>query len=135
MTSTHAASIRYGSLSIPLSGQREINEAFGYLAHDPLERSIIERLEHSRTPHRIVIDHHGDDSYARFNQAAGQQHAGAEEITAIAFARGQGFATEIEGRPGGGVQKQVEGLGEVFPKAIQTTVQDVARRGSTPLLV
>ena len=33
------------------------------------------------------------------------------------------------------IQKQVEGLGEVFPKAIQTTVQDVARRGSTPLLV
>ena len=63
MTSTHAASIRYGSLSIPLSGQREVDEAFGYLAHDPLERSIIERLEHSRTPHRIVLDHHGDDSY------------------------------------------------------------------------
>jgi K+-transporting ATPase ATPase B chain len=33
------------------------------------------------------------------------------------------------------IQKQVEGLGEVFPKAILTTVQEVARRGSTPLLV
>jgi len=33
------------------------------------------------------------------------------------------------------IQKQVEALGEVFPKAIQTTVQEVARRGSTPLLV
>jgi K+-transporting ATPase ATPase B chain len=33
------------------------------------------------------------------------------------------------------IQKQVESLGQVFPKAILTTVQDVARRGSTPLLV
>jgi K+-transporting ATPase ATPase B chain len=33
------------------------------------------------------------------------------------------------------IQKQVEGLGQVFPRAIQTTVQEVARRGSTPLLV
>jgi K+-transporting ATPase ATPase B chain len=33
------------------------------------------------------------------------------------------------------IQKQVEGMGQVFPKAMQTTVQEVARRGSTPLLV
>jgi K+-transporting ATPase ATPase B chain len=33
------------------------------------------------------------------------------------------------------IQKQVEGLGQVFPKAILATVQEVARRGSTPLLV
>ena len=33
------------------------------------------------------------------------------------------------------IQKHVEALGQVFPKAILTTVQDVARRGSTPLLV
>jgi len=63
MTSTPAATVRYGSLTIPLSGQREIDEAFGYLAHDPVERSLIERLERSRTPHRIVMDHHGNDSY------------------------------------------------------------------------
>jgi hypothetical protein len=63
MTSTHPATVRYGSLTIPLSAQREIDEAFGYLAHDPVERSLIERLEHSRKPHRIVIDHHGNDSY------------------------------------------------------------------------
>ncbi len=31
--------------------------------------------------------------------------------------------------------RQVEALGQVFPKAILTAVQDVARRGSTPLLV
>jgi len=33
------------------------------------------------------------------------------------------------------IQKLVEGLGKAFPKGIQTTVQEVARRGSTPLLV
>jgi potassium-transporting ATPase ATP-binding subunit len=33
------------------------------------------------------------------------------------------------------IQRQVEALGQVFPKAILSTVQDVARRGSTPLLV
>ncbi len=33
------------------------------------------------------------------------------------------------------VQKQVEALGQVFPKVIQSTVHDIARRGSTPLLV
>src|SRR6266436_5069168 len=31
------------------------------------------------------------------------------------------------------IQKHVESLGKVFPKAILTTVQEVARRGSTPL--
>jgi K+-transporting ATPase ATPase B chain len=33
------------------------------------------------------------------------------------------------------IQKHVESFGQIFPKAILTTVQDVARRGSTPLLV
>ncbi|HVO45308.1 MAG TPA: potassium-transporting ATPase subunit KdpB, partial [Steroidobacteraceae bacterium] len=33
------------------------------------------------------------------------------------------------------IQKHVEGLGQIFPRAILTTVQEVARRGSTPLLV
>jgi potassium-transporting ATPase ATP-binding subunit len=33
------------------------------------------------------------------------------------------------------IRKQVEALGQVFPKAIQVTVEEVARRGSTPLLV
>src|ERR1700744_3322898 len=33
------------------------------------------------------------------------------------------------------IQKHVEALGQVFPKSILTTVQEVARRGSTPLLV
>jgi K+-transporting ATPase ATPase B chain len=33
------------------------------------------------------------------------------------------------------IQKHVESLGQVFPKSILTTVQEVSRRGSTPLLV
>jgi K+-transporting ATPase ATPase B chain len=33
------------------------------------------------------------------------------------------------------ITKHVEASGSVFPKGIQTTVQEVARRGSTPLLV
>ena len=33
------------------------------------------------------------------------------------------------------IQKWVESRGQVFPKAVLTSVQDVARRGSTPLLV
>jgi K+-transporting ATPase ATPase B chain len=33
------------------------------------------------------------------------------------------------------IRRQVEGFGQLFPKAVETTVQDVARRGSTPLIV
>src|ERR1700730_5532363 len=33
------------------------------------------------------------------------------------------------------IQKHIEALGQVFPRSILTAVQDVARRGSTPLLV
>jgi potassium-transporting ATPase ATP-binding subunit len=33
------------------------------------------------------------------------------------------------------IQKHIEALGQAFPKTILTTVQEVARRGSTPLLV
>ena len=33
------------------------------------------------------------------------------------------------------IQRHVEGLGQVFPRAVLSTVQDVARRGSTPLVV
>jgi K+-transporting ATPase ATPase B chain len=33
------------------------------------------------------------------------------------------------------IQKHIEGLGQAFPKTILNTVQEVARRGSTPLLV
>jgi K+-transporting ATPase ATPase B chain len=33
------------------------------------------------------------------------------------------------------IMKHVEATGSVFPKGMQSTVQEVARRGSTPLLV
>ena len=55
--------VHYGSLSIPAAARDEIDAAFAYLGRDPVERSLIERLERSRTPHRIVIDHHGNDAY------------------------------------------------------------------------
>ena len=63
-TSAHPhATVHYGSLMIPLAAQRQIDEAFAYLAQDSVERALIERLEHSPVRHRIEIDHHGDDSY------------------------------------------------------------------------
>jgi potassium-transporting ATPase ATP-binding subunit len=33
------------------------------------------------------------------------------------------------------IRKQVESFGQLFPKTVEATVQDVARRGSTPLIV
>jgi potassium-transporting ATPase ATP-binding subunit len=33
------------------------------------------------------------------------------------------------------IRRQVEGFGDTFPKGVLTTVQEVARRGSTPLIV
>jgi len=33
------------------------------------------------------------------------------------------------------IRRQVEGLGQAFPRVLQTTVDEVARRGSTPLIV
>jgi|ERR1700733_14846154 len=55
--------VRYGSLLIPLAAQARVDEALGYLAHDGAVRSIIERLERSRTPRRIAIDHRHVDCY------------------------------------------------------------------------
>jgi antirestriction protein ArdC len=55
--------VRYGSLAVPLPAQRQVDAAFGYLARDAAARSVIERVERSRTTHRIVIDHHGRDAY------------------------------------------------------------------------
>jgi len=66
MRTTHlhsGPSVRYGTLKIPLTAQRDVDAAFAYLARDSVERSLIERVERSRIPHRLVIDHRGDDSY------------------------------------------------------------------------
>ena len=57
------STVRYGSLRIPFAAQRAVDEAFAYLARDPVARSIIERLERSRVGHRIAIDHRHDDAY------------------------------------------------------------------------
>jgi hypothetical protein len=57
------ATIRYGSLVIPLAAQRRVDEALGYLARDGVLRSIVERLERSPVTHRIAIDHRHVDCY------------------------------------------------------------------------
>ena len=55
--------VHYGSLAIPVSAKALVDDAFAYLSRDPVERAIIRRVEHDRVPHRIAIDHRGDDSY------------------------------------------------------------------------
>jgi hypothetical protein len=49
---------------MPRAAKRLVDAAFAYLRRDAVERALIARVEHSRVPHRIVIDHRGDDSYA-----------------------------------------------------------------------
>ena len=46
-----------------------------------------------------------------------------------------GDAPDPQGRPRLPFRSQVEALGQVFPKAILSAVHEVARRGSTPLVV
>lgn len=59
--------VHYGSLVIPLSAQRRVDEALGYLARDAALRSIVERLERSPVQHRIAIDHRHVDAYQPWN--------------------------------------------------------------------
>ena len=54
----------YGSLVVPRAAKPLVDSALAYLRRDAVERALIARVEHSRVRHRIVIDHHGDDSYA-----------------------------------------------------------------------
>jgi hypothetical protein len=55
--------VHYGSLAIPRASKNLIDGALAYLSRDPVERALIRRVEHSRVPHRILIDHRGEDSY------------------------------------------------------------------------
>ncbi|MDQ6941198.1 MAG: hypothetical protein M3169_01625 [Candidatus Eremiobacteraeota bacterium] len=55
--------VHYGSLAIPRAAQALVDGALAYLRRDAVERSLIRRVEHSGAPHRIVINHRGDDSY------------------------------------------------------------------------
>ncbi len=55
--------VHYGSLAVPSSAKALVDSAFAYLNRDSVERALIRRVEHSRIPHRIVINHRGDDSY------------------------------------------------------------------------
>ena len=55
--------VHFGSLAVPRSAKQFVESAFAYLSRDAVERSLIRRVEHSRTPHRIVPNHRGNDSY------------------------------------------------------------------------
>jgi len=69
MKITHPASVRYGSLVVPLAAQRQVDAALAYLARDPVERRLIERVERSPVRHRIEIVHHHDDAYRPWSHA------------------------------------------------------------------
>jgi potassium-transporting ATPase ATP-binding subunit len=63
---------------------------------------------------------------------------GAEFVPFSAHTRMSGVnigSRQIRKGAGDAIQRQVEALGQVFPKAILSSAQEVARRGSTPLLV
>ncbi len=57
------SAVHYGSLAIPRAARELVDSALTYLSRDAVERSLIRRVENSPIPHRIVIDHRGDDSY------------------------------------------------------------------------
>ncbi len=58
-----SANVHFGSLAVPAKAARDVKSAFAYLARDPVERSLIDRIEQSDTKHRITINRHGNDSY------------------------------------------------------------------------
>ena len=57
------SAVHYGSLAIPFAAKELVDRAFAYLRHDAVERTLIQRVEHSAVRHRIVINHRGNDSY------------------------------------------------------------------------
>lgn len=63
MRTSAVSPARFGSLTVSAAATQPVRQAFAYLAHDAVARSLIDRLEHSRTPHRILLDHHDDDAY------------------------------------------------------------------------
>jgi hypothetical protein len=99
----HAATVRYGSLRIPLSAQRAVDAAFAYLARDSTARSLIERLERSSVAHRITIDHRHDDSYRPWSHtirwdptSALRTSAGGRQSPALGLAHELDHAAEAE---------------------------------------
>ncbi|HZO93613.1 MAG TPA: hypothetical protein VFB22_07565 [Candidatus Baltobacteraceae bacterium] len=58
-----SAPVHLGSLTVPAKAARDVKAAFAYLSHDPVERTLIDRIEHSDTKHRITINHKGNDTY------------------------------------------------------------------------
>ena len=52
-----------GSLSFAPSARKNVEAAFAYLRKDAVEAGLIDRLLHAPTAHKLVINHHDDDSY------------------------------------------------------------------------
>ncbi len=57
------SAVHYGSLAFPRAAKELVDGALAYLRRDAVERDVIRRVEHSPVPHRITINHHGDDAY------------------------------------------------------------------------
>lgn len=60
MTTTTAP---FGHLAVPAAARRAVGAAFDYLARDPLERRLIERLEHGPRHYRLATNRHDEDGY------------------------------------------------------------------------
>ena len=75
----------------------------------------------------------------RFNLRERDLHAlGASFVPFSAHSRMSGVnigERQIRKGAADAIRKQVESIGQVFPRGIQTSVDEIARRGSTPLLV
>ncbi len=66
MTST---TVRYGNLTVPASARHAVDAAFEYLARDPVERRLIDRLEHGAGHYRLVVNSRDADGYDPNHQA------------------------------------------------------------------
>ena len=59
----HEQYIAHGSLRVPCDANRLFNEAVRYLEHDSAMRTVIAKVEHSRTELTLRIVHNGADRY------------------------------------------------------------------------
>src|ERR1700719_3249799 len=61
---SHAAFIVHGSLDVPAGAERNYETAKAYLARDPVERKLFNRLEHKKTRHfELTITRRNDDHF------------------------------------------------------------------------
>ena len=61
---SHVAFIVHGSLDVPASAERNYETAKAYLARDPIERKLFNRLEHQKNRHfELTINRRNDDHF------------------------------------------------------------------------